>query len=175
MRVLGERTVPPILALTCVALVAMGFAAPCAAEIYGWVDSNGTFTYSNLPPPKDARVTDVIAEEPARASGAAPARQADIAALNDRIRLLELQRDRERMRAAEIPAPPAYFPPAPPQPAYGCGPDGDSDCSVYGGPYYVTAIGPAYYYGRRAFAHRGHGAPSRPMHVASAHAGSGRR
>ena len=36
--------------------------APSAAvaEIYGWVDPSGEVTYSNLPPPKNARVIDRI-------------------------------------------------------------------------------------------------------------------
>jgi hypothetical protein len=110
-----------------------------SAEIYGWVDGNGTFTYSNLPPPPEARVTDVI-DEPSsaeRASSAAKAHEAEVAALNDRIRLLQLEKDRALSLAAQRPSAPVYMP-GPEPAAYGCGPDGSYECSavpaiLYGG------------------------------------------
>src|SRR5579864_7517917 len=45
---------------------AIGALAPAVAsgEIYGWVDPSGDVTYSNLPPPKNAKVFDVIQETP---------------------------------------------------------------------------------------------------------------
>jgi len=176
MRARIEPFPPPILALICASLLAFGFPSPCLAEIYGWVDPNGNFTYSNLPPPENARVTDVIAEEPARPS-AAVSHQAEINALNDRIRLLELERARDHAQPVDFPAPPVYMPPPP---AYGCGPDAYVDCSAYLGPYYTTAIAPVYYGNRMRVGGYGAGrrvpgAPSRTLRVAAGHAGGVRR
>lgn len=129
-------------ALGC-ALVGLAGLAPAArAEIYGWVDGNGHFTYSNLPPPDSARVTDVIPEETSRPVPGASnsARLADLAALNDRIRLLELEQARERREAQQLAAayaPPDYYPPPLSAPAGGCGPDGTYSCSDWGPAYPV--------------------------------------
>jgi hypothetical protein len=140
-------------------LAAAGMPAPAAAEIYGYVDSFGHFTYTNLPPPKDAQVTDVIPDEPAGARPSAQAvHDAEVAALNDRIRLLELERARPQVPPVEYAPAPAYMP----EPiAAGCGPDWAFDCNGYWwGPTYVLGGWPRHYrgyYGRRpgygAFGH----------------------
>lgn len=171
-------------AMPCAAVMvaALSLACPVRAEIYGWVDPNGSFTYSNLPPPESARVTDVIPDEPAATRPSAEAsRLAQIAALNDRIRLLELERARDRSQFGEIPPPsPALLA----QPAsYGCATDSSYDCSAYGAPFYYVNGWPVYYgarIGARAYP-RGSGyraPPSGTRHghgAGSAKAGSARR
>jgi hypothetical protein len=134
------------------ALMGAGAAlAPSAAlaEIYGWVDPSGSVTYSNLPPPKNARVIDVIEETPpptpqAQAAAAA-AHEAEMRALNERVRQLEQELQLSRYDSA--PPPPAY--PNVPAPSYGpppytasygpCFDDEFFDCGWGGGPVYYTA------------------------------------
>jgi len=114
--------------------------APAQAEILGWVDAAGNVTYSNMPPPKDARVIDQIEEEPvdpqalARAQAAAAALHASqLQALNDRVRELEQQLKQNQRAAA-----PVIYPVAPPVPP---GINCDSqyyDCGAWDGPVYYT-------------------------------------
>jgi hypothetical protein len=107
-------------------------AAPVArAEIYGWVDAYGHFTYSNLPPPRDARVTDVIPEDPFEHPGPAAVREAQEAAARDRQRLQELELARLQRQVVDYPAPPAM-----PPPLAGCGYDAGPGCDLPG--YYVV-------------------------------------
>jgi hypothetical protein len=117
------------------ALLAAALPAVASAEIYGWVDPSGTVTYSNLPPPRDAKITDVIHDTPMSPQAIAEAaRRSEISALNDRIRLLELELARTQREVVEYPGPP-------PGPAgVGCGPDGYSDCNPQWGPYYTTGF-----------------------------------
>lgn len=145
-----------VVAQVLTALIAISCPAMGHAEIYCWTDENGTVSYSNLPPPKGVKVTDVIAEAPEAAqSQADTARRVEVSALNDRIRLLELEMARAKREAVD------YAPPAPPAPAampaagFGCSTDGYGDCdypwSPY--PYYFTGgygyrgRGPAYPHG----------------------------
>jgi hypothetical protein len=171
-------------------LAALGLAAitglcgpvPAHAEIYGWVDSSGVVTYSNLPPPNGAKLTDVIHETPVSPQAVADAaHRAEVSALNDRIRLLELEMARAQREVVDYPAPPAN------PPGLGCGPDGYNDCSAQWGPYYSTG----FLYGNRrglrdshAYGHGGlnsnhHLPPSSrlthtasPTHMGSGHAGA---
>jgi hypothetical protein len=135
---------------TGLVFVALGLPVAAHAEIYGWVDGNGTFTYSNLPPPDSARVTDVIQEDPPASpkARADAQRLADVAALNDRVRLLELQEARQQRELAAAAQAAGYGPP-PPAPAdyvSACGPDSSFDCAGYAAPGYIIAGGwPAYY------------------------------
>jgi hypothetical protein len=130
---------------------AAGALAPAAAmaEIYGWVDPSGSVTYSNLPPPKNARVIDVIEEAPPptpQAQAAAEAaHEAEMRALNEKVRQLEQELQFTRYQSAPPPPPypsmaaPSYGPP--PYPA-SYGPCFDSDffdCGWGGGPIYYTA------------------------------------
>jgi hypothetical protein len=133
------------------ALVASATLAPSAAlaEIYGWVDPSGAVTYSNLPPPKNARVIDLIEEAPPptpQAQAAAEAaHQAEMRALNEKVRQLEQELQFTRYQSA--PPPPPY--PTAEAPSYGpppytssYGPCFDSeffDCAWGGGPIYYTA------------------------------------
>jgi hypothetical protein len=151
-----------------------------SAEIYGWVDGSGAVTYSNLPPPKGARLTDLIHEDPPSPQAVAEStHRAEVSALNDRIRLLELEMARAKRESVDYPAPPV----APAGP--GCGPDGYADCNGPWGPYYTTGIlygtGRAYRDGRSyghggAHPYRPSGqAPAAPMRLtraASMHGGS---
>ncbi len=118
-----------------------------AAEITGWVDPSGGVTYSNLPPPKNARVIDVIEEAPPptpEAQAAAEAvHQAEMRALNERVRQLEQELQQSRYQSPPPPpypvaAPPSYGPP-PSYASYGpsCDP-GFFDCNAWGGPIYYS-------------------------------------
>jgi hypothetical protein len=86
------------------------------ADIYTWVDTTGTINVSNLAPPDGARVTSIIhasaAETAARdAAAREAARQAEVQALNERMRQLEGE-----VALASRQAPPADYRPiaAPP-------------------------------------------------------------
>jgi hypothetical protein len=157
----------------------VGLPAVSSAEIYTWVDSSGVVTYSNLSPPKDAKVTDVVHETPLTPQDLADAaHRSEVSALNDRIRLLELEMARSKRELVDYPG----APPAPP--GGGCGPDGYSDCNPQWSPYYTTGL----LYGSTGRWHtdmhastRGHGYPwhhtpagsARITHVASGpHAGA---
>jgi hypothetical protein len=155
----------------------VGIFAPslASAEIYAWIDSNGDVTYGNLPPPKNARVFEVINETPPPSpqsqAAAEAAHQAEMRALNDRVQQLEQELQQSRYQAmppAPYPmaAPPSYAPP----PDYatassygGC--DSDFyDCSSWAGPVYYT-VGVAPYWGfrpRRDFDHFHHGRVTHP-------------
>jgi uncharacterized coiled-coil protein SlyX len=125
---------------------------PAHAGIYGWVDSSGHVTYSNLPPPKGAKVIDTIEDEPvdpAAVARAAAAHDAQMQALNERVRQLEYQLQQSQRAAA----PPPTYAVAPPPQASGC--DGYfNDCLSWEGPIYYSIgipVGwPRYYrpYGR---------------------------
>lgn len=138
------------------------------AEIYGWVDPSGDVTYSNLPPPANARVIEVIPDtpppSPQQRAAAAAAHDAEMKQLNDRVQQLERELRASRMEAPPYPAygpPPAYAaapsygaPPPAPYPAYDTGPcDSDFfDCNQWDGPiYYTTGFAPWWGYRRRGF------------------------
>ena len=141
---------------------AIGALAPAvaSAEIYGWVDPSGDVTYSNLPPPKNARVFDVIKETPPPSpeaqAAAEAAHRSQMDALNDKVHQLEREMQMQRQLAAAPPYPPpgpyssgssgygpsytgAYAPPD-----YGVGCDSDYyDCNLWDGPaYYSVGIAP---------------------------------
>jgi hypothetical protein len=143
----------------------VGILAPslASAEIYAWVDANGEVTYGNLPPPKNARVFEVINETPPPSpqsqAAAEAAHRAEMQALNNRLQQLEQELQRSRYQAAApapypMAAPPAYYPP--PEyasaPSYG-GCDSDFyDCSSWDGPiYYTVGVAPTW-----GFRHRDH-------------------
>lgn len=130
----------PAAAIAGKLVLAAGLFLPalCSADIYGWVDQFGNFTYSNMPPPKGARVTDVIPEEPAPSAKqqAEAARQREVDALNERVQMLELERTRQ-MQAVDYPYPayPAY--PGGAAPSGGvCESPEDQSCDWL--PYYFT-------------------------------------
>jgi len=150
---------------------AMLFPFCAGAEIYGWVDPSGDITYSNLPPPKNARVIEVIPEEPPASpqaqAAAAAAHDAEMKNLNNRVRQLERELQASRMEAAPYPAsgPPAYGAPPPgygappPYPSYdagpgygpGCDPD-FFDCDLWDGPiYFTTGFAPWWGFRHRGF------------------------
>ena len=127
------------------------FPACAGAEIYGWVDPSGGVTYSNLPPPKDARVIEVIPETPPNPqaeAAAAAAHDAEMKALNERVHQLEQELRASRMESAPYPVstpppPPGYGAPSYPSydtgPGYATGCDPEMfDCNVWSGPVYLT-------------------------------------
>lgn len=157
------------LAAVMVGVLGASAPLPAAAEIYGWVDASGSVTYSNLPPPKDAKVVDVIHEIPSTPesrAAAAAAHQAEMQALNDRVRQLEFEMQTQRQVSAPPPPPPSYTVASGPSYAPSYGPECDPeyfDCGVYDGPAYYTVGVPYWGYYRRGdrdhdrdgFRHRG--------------------
>jgi hypothetical protein len=122
--------------MALVALLACLVPLPAEATIFGWVDSSGHVTYSNLPPPKGTKVIDTIQDtpvDPAAVAQANAAHEAQMQLLNERVRQLEDQL-KQSQRAA---LPPTYAA-APPAPAAaGC--DGYfNDCRSWDGPVYYT-------------------------------------
>src|SRR5271165_6528468 len=146
------------LAVAAVGVVGASTPLPAAAEIYGWVDSSGSVTYSNLPPPKDAKIIDRIEEAPSTPqsqAAAAAAHDAQMQTLNARVQQLEW----ELRQSTMAPAPPPSAPyPVASAPSYGpdCDP-GFFDCGVWDGPAYYTIGVPywPYYRPREGFHHRG--------------------
>jgi hypothetical protein len=93
------------------------------ADIYTWTDASGRINVSNLAPPQGARVTNVVHERSPAASAPLSdaarnaARDAEVQALEERVR--ELQDGVERARR-QAPAPMDYRPiPEPPAARYG--------------------------------------------------------
>jgi len=126
--------------------------SPAHAEIVGWVDDSGHVTYTNMAPPKGAKVVDHINEDPADTRARVPAdaaAQAQLQPLNDRVRDLEQQ----LRQAAQSPPPwdqAGYAPPPPPGPAMMNTCDTASyDCGLWTGPpvytLYTFGRGPGYY------------------------------
>ncbi len=110
-------TIARLLQSTLAALLFGAFGSQLAhADIYTWVDSSGTLNVSNIAPPDGTRVTSVIhasAPETAARDAAAheAARQAEVQALNERMRQLEGE---VQIASRQVP-PPDYRPlPAPP-------------------------------------------------------------
>lgn len=132
------------------AFLAIGlFAGAGAQQIYGWTDANGDVTYSNLPPPKGAKVTDVIPDTPLSPQAVQEAaRRSELSALKDRIRLLELEQARNKREVVDYPGTPATAEaPAP------CTSDSTAGCDPTAAPYYTTSL--LYGTGRRRGDHDG--------------------
>jgi len=177
----------------------VGALAPvgASAEIYAWVDPSGAVTYSNLPPPKDARVIEVIQDIPAPSpqsqAAAEAAHRSEMQALNERVQQVERELQQSRMPAPPPPmpypsaAPPSYGPPPGYGPVASYGPGCDPeyyDCSSWDGPVYYTVGALPYwpYYRQRGFHHDGfshgdrfpHGA-YHPAHFGGGHFGASMR
>lgn len=152
----------------------VGMLAPslASAEIYAWIDSNGDVTYGNMPPPKNARVFEVIEEAPPASpqsqAAAQAAHEAEMRALNEKVQQLE-----QELRQSHMPppapypmaGPPGYGPPPDygPAPDYAAAPsygpcDSDYyDCSAWAGPiYYSVGVAPYWGFRHRGFDHHGH-------------------
>ena len=105
-------TIARLLQSTLAALLFGAFGSQLAhADIYTWVDSSGTLNVSNIAPPDGTRVTGVIhasAPETAARDAAAheAARQAEVQALNERMRQLEGE---VQIASRQVP-PPDYRP-----------------------------------------------------------------
>jgi uncharacterized protein DUF4124 len=143
---------------------------PAAAEIYGWVDSSGSVTYSNLPPPKGAKIIDRIEETPSTPqsqAAAAAAHEAQMQSLNARVQQLEWELRQSAMAPATPPSAPY---PAASAPSYGpdCDP-GFFDCGVWDGPAYYTIGVPyfPYFRSREGFHNRGGFTRPHPPHSGS--------
>jgi hypothetical protein len=124
--------------LLSLALAAM--SATVMADIYTWIDRDGTKTYSDQPPPKGVQLLSVTREPPAKPLSPAEqaaqrdaAQQAQIQALSERLRWLE----REAQLASRLPPAPApvQYVPAPPAP---CDPRW-SDCGAWWSPPLLSA------------------------------------
>ena len=164
----------------------VGALAPCVAnaEIYAWVDPSGDVTYSNLPPPKNARVFAVIEESapptPQQQAASEAAHQAEMRALNDRVQQLEREMQQSRWEAEPpVPYPSSAAPPAypPPPPSYAAGCDYEfMDCDLLGPPVYYTAGVPLWwgFRGHREGFHQGFHHFPHPGHpIGGPHFGGG--
>ena len=170
--------------LTLSAVVGVLAPSVANADIYAWVGPSGDVTYSNLPPPKNARVFAVIEETapPTAQQQAAldAAHQAEMRALNDRVQQLEREMQQSRWQAeAPLPYPagaaPAYPPPPPPSYASGCDYD-FMDCDLLGPPVYYTAGVPLWwgFRGHREGFHQGfHHFPHGSRPIGGPHFGGG--
>jgi hypothetical protein len=128
-----------ITGISLAALLAVG-SAPVRADIYTWIDSAGTVNYSDTPPPRGMRVTGVVHDSPAKMvtsteaeAAREAARQAEMDALNARIRLLEREIDLAN-RAA--PPPVQYVSAPPPAPPSSC--DYWGDCESWWSPSFFA-------------------------------------
>jgi len=81
----------PLLRAALPAVLAGTFGLqPAYADIYMWVDPSGVVNVSNLAPPENVRVTNVIhASAPKTTTRDDPARDAEVQALTERVRQLE--------------------------------------------------------------------------------------
>jgi hypothetical protein len=113
---MSTRSRPIRLSLALIASVAAALALSqrAHADIYTWVDASGAVNVTNLPPPKTARVINVVAESPrpvvTPADLAAAAARQEARALAERVQ--ELERQVEQARAVP-PPPPVVYAPAP--------------------------------------------------------------
>jgi hypothetical protein len=139
--------------------VLLSFAVPASAwaDIYKWIDENGSINFSNVPPPpgvKSKNVAIVAKESPSAAPipehVATPTEQALLA----RIKEVERQLQAAKTAAATPPpvprpqVPPGYSPTIQPPPVYSAPPPdyyADSNDSGYY-PGYYPGYAPAYYY-----------------------------
>lgn len=141
-------------AVVVAAALALGLPQLGLAEIYGWIDGAGVVTYSNLPPPAGAMVTEVIPEPPPLSAKARAEEQhrIEVDELRDRVRLLELEQARSQRTVIDYPA-------APVAPAgVGCSP-GAYDCASDFGAYYGGGLLLGSYRPYRAYAYSGRAAP----------------
>jgi hypothetical protein len=113
-------------AALAIGLTLVGGQQPAHAEIYTYIDAQGRTNVSNLTPPDGARITSVVHEAPPRPNPHADAareaaRQADVAALSQRVEQLQYALD---SAARQPPPPPQYvmvpapMPMAPPPQQY---------------------------------------------------------
>lgn len=136
-------------------------AVPARAEIVGWIDDSGQVNYTNLAPPKGAKVVDRIEDDrpqPGPAARDDAVRDEQMRALNDRVRDLEDQL-RQATRTPPPWQPPAYEPP-PPAASPLSSNDCDSwffDCTRWS----PALAGPLFYYP----AGYGYGYAGRPRHA----------
>jgi len=110
-------------------------APPARADIYTWVDAAGNMNLSNLAPPASAHVINVVHASPQPVAAREAVRQAEVQALEDRVRQLDRKpSSRVSGSAAAIPAGPcgagssvcghlgagasSYAAAAPPSPGY---------------------------------------------------------
>jgi Domain of unknown function (DUF4124) len=134
------------LCLLFACVMAMACTSVVWADIYRWTDKDGNVNYSDVAPPKEQHIKDVVVVTRASrppAQPAAPAQQELLA----RIQSLEQQMQAQRNGAPPpgIPPSPSYYaPPAPsPPPSYQSAPvqpvtyyDGGYDSGAYYNTYY---------------------------------------
>ncbi len=178
-----SRCLPTLLTLFLAGAVG---SQPARADIYTWVDAAGTINLSNVAPPESVHVTNVLRASAKPAAAREAARQAEVQALEDRVRQLESEAESARRqptpqmeyRAAQSPPPIQYVAipspaPAPyaaatvPSPNYGCDPT-QIECWLWAPGAYPTGVVliPATRFRPFHPSHRGHPFSVRqPMHV----------
>ena len=104
------RIFPTALALTLACPLGI---EPAHADIYTWIDKSGSINVSNLPPPDDVKVTNVMHEAPKPAprdaSGDSPS--PDLQLLAERVRQLEQEVEFAKRQPPPMPYPIAQPPP----------------------------------------------------------------
>lgn len=145
--------------LRALALMPLLAAAPAFADIYTWVDKEGTTHVSNLEPPEGARVlrvTRTAPRDPEREAAAREAaRMAEVRALDERLRQVSMELELARQAPPPVvvvaPPPPSYTQPAPyivnvvNQAPAGPGCDsGWGDCGIGWWPGYFPVVYPGY-------------------------------
>ena len=181
MRLMLNRCLPALLTLLVTGTVG---SQPARADIYTWVDAAGTINLSNLAPPENVHVTHVVHASAQPAAAREAMRQAEVQALEDRVRQLESEAELARRQPAPqaeyrpapvppliqyvaIPAPTPYAAAAVPSPSYGCDPT-QIECGLWPTVVYPTSVIfiPATRFRPFHPTHRGHRVSARqPMHV----------
>jgi len=130
---------------------------PARADVFTWLDSAGRMNVSNVEPPEGARVKSVVrTKSRPKDAVSESARQAEVAALERRVRELEDEADAARQQSTPPPPPVVYqiFQAAPPPIAsaqaivsydgasypsgnYGCDPSW-AGCALWWSPAFVT-------------------------------------
>lgn len=108
----GRSGGPIGLAAFLVSILAMAFASATWADIYRWTDKDGNVNYSDVAPPKEQRIKDVVVVTRAKNAPAQPA------SATEQELLARIQNLEQQLQAQRTPASPAYVAPPPSYSAY---------------------------------------------------------
>jgi hypothetical protein len=134
-------------------VVATGCTSVAWADIYRWTDKNGNVNYSDVAPPKEQHIKDVVvvtraSRQPAQPAG--PTQQELLARIQSLEQQMQAQRNGAPPPNASLPLsyPVYYDPPAPSPPPYYQSPlvqpvtyyDGGYDSGAYDNTYYLPYL-----------------------------------